>query len=104
MEYNFFEQFEGADLDRLSDCLKAIRLAGLRTDKYTQAGVNQSSGNVWFGLKTGRGVFIARSALMFNGLTPAASVAKNSTLTHTPKWNHLPKRIKTTAPHAAPKR
>ena len=47
MEYNFFEQFAGADLDRLSDCLKAIRLAGLRTDKYTQAGVNQSSGNVW---------------------------------------------------------
>jgi hypothetical protein len=44
---NFFEQFQGADLDRLSECLKAIRLAGLRTDKYTQAGVNQSSGNVW---------------------------------------------------------
>ena len=47
MEYNFFEQFVGADLDRLSECLKAVRIAGLRTDKYTQAGVNQSSGNVW---------------------------------------------------------
>ena len=47
MEYNFFEQFAGADLDRLSECLQAIRAAGLKTDKYTQAGVNQSSGNVW---------------------------------------------------------
>ena len=34
MEYNFFEQFQGADLDRLSECLKAIRQAGLKTDKY----------------------------------------------------------------------
>jgi hypothetical protein len=47
MEYNFFEQFQGADLDRLSECLKAIRAAGLKTDKYTQAGINQNSGNVW---------------------------------------------------------
>jgi hypothetical protein len=47
MEYNFFEQFAGADLDRLSECLRAIRAAGLKTDKYTQAGVNNSSGNVW---------------------------------------------------------
>ena len=44
---NFFEQFQGADLDRLADCLTAIRKAGLKTDKYTQAGVNQSSGIVW---------------------------------------------------------
>jgi hypothetical protein len=44
---NLFEQFEGADLERLEDCLKAIRKAGLKLDKYTQAGVNQSSGNVW---------------------------------------------------------
>jgi hypothetical protein len=44
---NLFEQFQGADLDRLSDCLKAVRVAGLSTDKHTQAGVNQSSGNVW---------------------------------------------------------
>jgi len=47
MEYNFFEQFAGADLDRLSDCLTAIRKAGLTLDKHTMAGVNQSSGNVW---------------------------------------------------------
>lgn len=44
---NFFEQFSGADLDRLAECIKAIRKAGLQTDKYTQAGVNQGSGNVW---------------------------------------------------------
>ena len=44
---SMFEQFQGADLDRLADCLKAIKKAGLKTDKYTQAGVNQSSGNVW---------------------------------------------------------
>jgi hypothetical protein len=44
---NLFEQFEGADLDRLAECFKAIKKAGLKTDKYTQAGVNQSSGNVW---------------------------------------------------------
>ena len=44
---NFFEQFQGADLDRLTDCIKAIRAAGLSIDKYTQAGVNESSGNVW---------------------------------------------------------
>jgi hypothetical protein len=46
-ESNLFEQFEGADLERLADCLIAIRKAGLKTTKYTQAGVNQSSGNVW---------------------------------------------------------
>ena len=44
---NLFDQFQGADLERLADCLNAIRKAGLKTDKYTQAGVNQSSGNVW---------------------------------------------------------
>jgi len=44
---NLFEQFQGADLDRLTDCLKAIRAAGLSVDKYSQAGVNQNSGNVW---------------------------------------------------------
>lgn len=42
-----FEKFQGADLDRLAECIKAIRKAGLSTDKYTQAGVNSSSGNVW---------------------------------------------------------
>lgn len=44
---NLFEQFEGADLERLTDCLAAIRKAGKSVDRYTQAGVNQSSGNVW---------------------------------------------------------
>jgi len=44
---NIFEQFEGADLDRLTECLKAIKSAGLSVDKYTHAGVNQGSGNVW---------------------------------------------------------
>ena len=44
---NLFEQFQGADIERLADCLIAIRKAGLKTSKYTQAGVNNSSGNVW---------------------------------------------------------
>lgn len=44
---NIFEQFQGADLDRLAECLKAIKEAGLSVDKYCQAGVNQNSGNVW---------------------------------------------------------
>ena len=44
---SLFEQFQGADIDRLTDCLSAIRAAGLSVDKYTQAGVNQGSGNVW---------------------------------------------------------
>lgn len=47
METNLFERFEGADLDRLVACLQAIKQAGMRVDKYTQAGVNQNSGNVW---------------------------------------------------------
>lgn len=44
---NIFEQFSGADLDRLVECLKAIKEAELKVDKYTQAGVNSNSGNVW---------------------------------------------------------
>lgn len=44
---NLFEQFEGADLERLTDCLAAIRKAGKSVDRHTQAGVNQGSGNVW---------------------------------------------------------
>ena len=44
---NFFEQFQGADIERFTDCLTAIRRAGLTLDKHTMAGVNQSSGNVW---------------------------------------------------------
>ncbi len=44
---NIFEQFSGSDLDRLTDCIKAIKQAGLSIDESTQAGVNQLSGNVW---------------------------------------------------------
>lgn len=44
---NIFSQFYGADLDRLTDCIKAVRAANLSLDKYCQAGVNDSSGNVW---------------------------------------------------------
>ncbi len=44
---SLFEQFEGADLDRLVECLNAIKAAGMRVDEYTQTGVNQNSGNVW---------------------------------------------------------
>lgn len=44
---DLFQKFEGADLDRLADCLKAIRIAGLHMTIDTQAGVNQNSGNVW---------------------------------------------------------
>ena len=42
-----FENIHGADIERLADCLTAIRKAGLQITKHTQAGVNQSSGNVW---------------------------------------------------------
>lgn len=44
---NVFAQFKGADLDRLIECLKAVRVAGLSTSAHTEAGVNQISGNVW---------------------------------------------------------
>jgi len=44
---SLFEQFQGSDLERLADCLVAIRKAGLSTSPYTQAGLNQNSGNVW---------------------------------------------------------
>ena len=44
---DLFQNFQGADIDRLTDCLTAIRKAGLTMDKHTMAGVNQNSGNVW---------------------------------------------------------
>jgi hypothetical protein len=44
---SLFEQFQGADLERLADCFVAIRKAGLSTSPYTQAGLNENSGNVW---------------------------------------------------------
>ena len=40
------EEFQGADLERLNDCIKAIHKAGLRIGKHTQAGINQSSGKM----------------------------------------------------------
>jgi hypothetical protein len=55
MENNLFEQFQGADLDRLAECIKAIRKAGLSTSKHTQADVNQNSGNVWVWDESWRG-------------------------------------------------
>ena len=44
---SLFDKFQGADLERLADCFVAIRKAGLSTTKHTQAGLNDSSGNVW---------------------------------------------------------
>ena len=44
---NMFEQFDGADLYRLIKCTAKVRKEGLKLDKYCQAGVNQSSGNVY---------------------------------------------------------
>lgn len=44
---NIFAEFEGADLERFTACLDAIRKAGLKTTKHTQSGINQGSGNVW---------------------------------------------------------
>jgi hypothetical protein len=44
---SLFEQFQGSDLERLADCFVAIRKAGLSTSPYTQAGLNENSGNVW---------------------------------------------------------
>jgi len=53
-ELNLFEKFEGADLDRLIECLKAIKDADLKVDKYCQAGVNQNSAMSGYGQKIGR--------------------------------------------------
>ena len=47
MDNNIFETFSGADLDRLVLCLQRVRAEGLSVDKYSHAGVNQSSGNVY---------------------------------------------------------
>jgi hypothetical protein len=44
---SLFDTFQGADLERLADCFVAIRKAGLTTTPNTQAGLNDSSGNVW---------------------------------------------------------
>lgn len=47
MATSLFEQFSGADLDRLVACIAKLRSEGLQLDKYSQAGINQNSGNVY---------------------------------------------------------
>ena len=47
MGNNIFEQFNGADLDRLVLCLQRVRAEGLTVDKYSHAGLNNTSGNVY---------------------------------------------------------
>jgi hypothetical protein len=44
---SLFDNLSGADIDRLNDCIKAVGKAGLSLGKYTQAGLNPNSGNVW---------------------------------------------------------
>jgi predicted RNA-binding Zn-ribbon protein involved in translation (DUF1610 family) len=44
---NIFEQFVGADLDRLVKCIEKIRAEDLVIDQYTQAGINKGTGNVY---------------------------------------------------------
>lgn len=44
---NIFSEFEGADLERFTACLDAIRKAGLKTTKHTQSGINPNFGHVW---------------------------------------------------------
>jgi len=44
---DLFQNFQGADIDRLVECIRAARAAGLNIDKYTSAGINDNSGNVW---------------------------------------------------------
>lgn len=44
---NIFGQFNGADLYRLVECIKRVRAEDLTLDKYSQAGVNSTSGNVY---------------------------------------------------------
>lgn len=95
---SLFEQFEGADLDRLVACLQAIKDAGMRVDRHTQAGVNQNSGNVWVGPRIGRGVCIAPSGSMSHGAIPAPSVAKNTILRLTPRWRSAPSACKACKP------
>lgn len=41
------DKLEGSDMERLADCIKYARREGLSIGKYTQCGLNDSSGNVW---------------------------------------------------------
>ena len=40
---NIFSQFHGADLERLTDCIAAVRKNGLSIDQHTHAGLNENS-------------------------------------------------------------
>ena len=42
-----FGQFSGSDLDRFIGCVGKVRSEGLSLDKYCEAGINQSTGNVY---------------------------------------------------------
>lgn len=47
MENNLFAGLEGADIERLIECMNKARKEGLKLHKWCQAGVKQSSGNVY---------------------------------------------------------
>lgn len=40
-------EIAGADAERLADCIQFAAKHGLSVGKHTQAGLNESSGNVW---------------------------------------------------------
>ena len=44
---NIFQQFQGADLTRLIQCINKIKQEGLTLNEHCQAGVNKNSGNVY---------------------------------------------------------
>jgi hypothetical protein len=43
----FTNELNGADVERLADCIKYASKHGLSIGENTQCGVNTSSGNVW---------------------------------------------------------
>ena len=44
---NFFEQFHGRELRRLIECITKLEAEGLTTTRYTDAGINSRSGNLY---------------------------------------------------------
>lgn len=44
---NFFEQFHGRELRRLIKCITKLEAEGLTTTRYTDAGINSRSGNLY---------------------------------------------------------
>jgi len=81
---SLFEQFQGADLERLADCLHAIKNAGLSTSPYTQAGVNESSGNVWVWDESWVGCVACSMGLTCSGCGHALIVVMSQNFTLTP--------------------